>query len=71
MQYFKKNINLFIVIVLFIILCVSYILIIPVFEAPDENWHFSYAFYISKYNRIPSEYNESIGYEQYIKKSIY
>jgi len=70
MQYFKKNINLFIVIVLFIILCVSYILIIPVFEAPDENWHFMYAFYISKYNRIPSLYTESIGYEQYIQEHV-
>ena len=68
MQYFKKNINLFIVIVLFIVLCVSYILIIPVFEAPDENWHFIYAFYMSKYNRISSVYTESIGYEQYIKE---
>jgi len=68
MQYFKKNINLFIVIVLFIILCVSYILIIPVFEAPDENWHFMYAFYISKYNRIASVYKESIPVKQYIKE---
>ena len=70
MQYFKKNINLFIVIILFIILCVSYILIIPVFEAPDENWHFMYAFYISKYNKTTSTYNENISSEQYIKEHV-
>ena len=70
MQYFKKNINLFIVIVLFIILCVSYILVIPVFEAPDEQWHFSYAFYLSKYSKIPSQYDWQIPIKQYIKENI-
>ena len=70
MQYFKRNINLFIVIILFIILCVGYILTIPVFEAPDEPGHFLYAFYISKYNRIPSKYNESISVNKYISENI-
>ena len=70
MQYFKKNIYLFIVIILFIILCASYILTIPVFEAPDENWHFFYVFYLSKYNKMTSEYNESIPIEQYIKEHL-
>jgi len=67
MQYFKRNINLFIVIILFIILCVSYILTVPVFEAPDEDYHFLYAFYISKYDRVPSKYNEPISANQYVK----
>ena len=66
----KENINLLIVIILFIVLCVSYILVIPVFEAPDEPGHFLYAFYISKYNKIPSPYNEPISTEQYIKENI-
>jgi len=66
----KENINLLIVIILFIVLCVSYILVIPVFEAPDEPGHFLYAFYISKYNKIPSPYNELISTEQYIKENI-
>jgi hypothetical protein len=69
MQYFKKYINLFIVIALFIILCISYILIIPVFEAPDENWHFMYVFYMSKYNKTTAVYNENITYGQYIKEN--
>jgi hypothetical protein len=68
--FFKGNINLLIVIFLFIVLCVSYILIIPVFEAPDEPGHFIYAFYISKYNKLPSTYNEPIKAEQYIKENI-
>ena len=66
----KENINLLVVIILFIVLCVSYILVIPVFEAPDEPGHFLYAFYISKYNKIPLTYNESISPEQYIKENI-
>jgi len=66
---FKVNINLVIIIILFIILCISYILIIPVFEAPDEQGHFLYAFYISKYNRIPSKYNEPVSSVQYIKEN--
>lgn len=66
----KENINLLIVIILFIVLCVSYILVIPVFEAPDEPGHFLYAFYISKYNKIPSPYNEPMPTEQYIKENI-
>jgi len=67
---FKTNINLVIVIILFVILCVGYILIILVFEAPDEQGHFLYAFYISKYNRIPSQYNETVSPVQYIKENI-
>ena len=68
----KKNFYLFILIALFIILCVSYILIIPAFEAPDETWHFGYAFYLSKYNNMPSLYNEQvpIPIKQYIKKNM-
>ena len=66
----KENINLLIVIILFTVLCVSYILVIPVFEAPDEPGHFLYAFYISKYNKIPSPYNESISTEKYIRENI-
>jgi hypothetical protein len=66
---FKKNIYFFIVIVLFIILCVSYILIIPAFEAPDEPWHFSYAFYLAKYNKMPSQYNEHVSATQYMKNN--
>jgi len=67
---FKVDIYLIIVIIIFIILCVSYIVVIPVFEAPDEQGHFLYAFYISKYNRIPSQYNEPISTTQYIKENI-
>ena len=66
----KENINLLIVIILFIVLCVSYILVLPVFEAPDEPGHFLYAFYISKYNKIPPPYNEPVSTEQYIKENI-
>ena len=66
----KGNLYLFIVIILFIVLCVSYILIIPVFEAPDEPWHFSYAFYLSKHNNLPSQYNEKVPIEQYIKENM-
>jgi len=66
----KEKINLLIVIILFVVLCVSYILIIPVFEAPDEPGHFLYAFYISKYNKIPSPYDETISAEQYIRENI-
>ena len=58
------------IIISFIILCVSYIIFIPVFEAPDEPGHFLYAFYISKYNRIPEPYNETITTKQYIIKNI-
>jgi len=64
------NVYLYIIIALFVILCVSYILVIPVFEAPDEQGHFLYAFYISKYNRIPSQYDETISTNQYIKENI-
>ena len=66
----KENFFLLIVIILFIVLCVSYILIIPVFEAPDENWHFSYAFYLSKHNQLPPPYNEPVSIEQYIKENM-
>jgi len=66
MQYFRQHINLFIILIIFIILCFCYALIIPVFEAPDEQWHFMYAFYISKYNRISSVYNEGKSIKQYI-----
>ncbi|MDD3818390.1 MAG: glycosyltransferase family 39 protein, partial [Actinomycetota bacterium] len=67
---FKINIYLVVVIVVFIILCVSYVLVIPVFEAPDEPGHFLYAYYISKYNKLPSQYNESISTTGYIKENI-
>jgi hypothetical protein len=70
MKYFKKYINIFIIIILFISLCLSYILTIPVFEAPDENYHFLYSFYISKYNKLFSKYNESISVNQYIQEHI-
>jgi hypothetical protein len=67
---FKININLVIIIILFVILCISYILIIPVFETPDEPGHFLYVFYISKYNSIPSQYNETISTNRYIEENI-
>jgi len=70
MQYFKRDINLFIAIILFIILSVSYVLVIPVFEAPDENYHLLNSFYISKYNKIYFTYNEPIPRSQYVKDRI-
>ncbi|MFC2145631.1 hypothetical protein ACFLQQ_04800, partial [Actinomycetota bacterium] len=70
MRYFRKNYYLFIVIALFIILSISYVLTIPVFEAPDENYHFLYSFYISKYNKIYSKYNEIIPVGSYIEEHL-
>jgi len=48
----------------------SYILTIPVFEAPDENYHFLYSFYLSKYNKLYSKYDENISVNQYIEEYI-
>ncbi len=70
LNFFKENFNLFVIIILFIVLCVSYILTIPVFEAPDECGHFLYSYYIAKYNKIPREYNEPIPSKQYIEENI-
>ena len=70
MEFIKKYTYLFIIIILFISLCLSYILTIPVFEAPDENYHFLYSFYISKYNKLFSNYNENISVNQYIQEHI-
>jgi hypothetical protein len=69
MKSIKKYIYL-LIIILFISLCLSYILIIPVFEAPDENYHFLYSFYISKYNKLFSKYDENISVDQYIQENI-
>ena len=67
MQFLKTSINLLIVLILFIILCTSYILIIPAFEAPDENYHLLYSFYISKYNKVYERYNEDISAAKYVE----
>jgi len=67
---FKRNINLLVIIIIFIIICCGYIITLPVFEAPDEPGHFLYAFYISKYNRIPSYYEEPVSEIDYIKENI-
>lgn len=66
----EERLYLLIVISIFTILCMGFIFINPIFEANDESGHFQYAFYISKYNRIPSVYNEPISREDYIKKYI-
>ena len=66
----EERLYLLIVILIFTILCMGFIFINPIFEANDESGHFQYAFYISKYNRIPSVYNEPISREEYIKKYI-
>ena len=66
----EERLYLLIVILIFTILCMGFIFINPIFEANDESGHFQYAFYISKYNRIPSVYNEPISREDYIKKYI-
>jgi len=66
----NKNIYYFIIVILFIILNISYILIVPVFEAPDENYHFLYSFYLSKYNKLFSKYNENVSRNQYIQEHI-
>jgi len=50
------------IIILFISLCLSYILIIPVFEAPDENYHFLYSFYISKFDGLYSIFQNLMDY---------
>lgn len=70
--FFIKRINfyLFIVLLLFILVCSAFTLILPIFEAPDEPGHFLYAFYISKYNKIPLMYNESIPTSEYIRKNL-
>ena len=66
----KKYIYFLIVILIFILLSTAFVLINPIFEANDESGHFQYAFYISKYNRIPSAYNEPISREDYIESNI-
>lgn len=48
----------------------GFIFINPIFEANDESGHFQYAFYISKYNKLPSVYNEEISRLDYIKENI-
>jgi hypothetical protein len=69
MKYYNKYIYL-IIIIFFILLCLGYIITIPVFESPDENYHFLYSFYISKYNKLFSKYDESISVNQYIQAHI-
>lgn len=53
----------------------GYIFINPIFEANDESGHFQYAFYISKYNRLPSITtfylnSEQMSMYEYIEKNI-
>ena len=61
---------LILVIVTFAVLCTAFILINPIFEANDESGHLQYAFYIAKYNRLPSVYDEPVWMEKYIEENI-
>ncbi len=62
----KRHHYFLVVIFLFIIIALGHVLTIPAFEGPDESGHFLYSFYISKYNRIPQVYSESISPSKYI-----
>lgn len=45
-----------IILVYFIVFSLIYVIIIPPFETPDENLHLQYINYVSKFGRLPNQY---------------
>lgn len=67
----NKNLKyLFVVIVVFSILCSGYILINPIFNGPDAYGHFAYASYIAKNNNLPEFIKWGGDTQEYIEKNI-
>lgn len=54
----KKNWRVIIIIVLFVAISLAYSIIIPVFNAPDEPFHFEYIRYLAKTKSLPNQARE-------------
>jgi len=53
--------NLSLIITIFIILSVAFSLIIPVFNAPDEPFHFEYIRFLAKEKKLPNQTSEALS----------
>jgi 4-amino-4-deoxy-L-arabinose transferase-like glycosyltransferase len=62
----SNNYKLLFVILYFIIFSTAFLIIVPVFEAPDENLHLDYINYVTFYKSIPNQYEGMENKEKFV-----
>ena len=66
------RIRLFSLLILFVLLGAVYSLTTPLFEAPDEVWHYAYVRYLAEERALPALTNDASGaYQEVAQPPLY
>ncbi len=71
-QIDKSRFSLFLLLLLFLLLGSVYSLVTPVFEAPDEVWHYAYVRYLAEERALPALTGDTSGaYQEVAQPPLY
>ncbi|MCX6156982.1 MAG: DUF2142 domain-containing protein [Ignavibacteriae bacterium] len=61
-----RNHKIIFILLYFVVFSATFSFIVPVFESPDENLHLQYINYVTKYKKLPDQYEGMVNKEKFV-----